>query len=84
MEIVRTAICFQLISGVILISERSYAQLDHIITLEQEAKKAQLWWPSIPIRKMLEWNPWNVSEEMDRADDEDPGTSFSMFRLRWV
>ncbi|TFK87224.1 hypothetical protein K466DRAFT_491227 [Polyporus arcularius HHB13444] len=46
--------------------------LDHIITLEQEAKKAQLWWPSIPIRKMLEWNPWNVSEEMDRADDEDP------------
>ena len=24
---------------------------------------------------MLEWSPWNASEEMERADDEDPGES---------
>ncbi|KAI0716122.1 hypothetical protein C8T65DRAFT_738161 [Cerioporus squamosus] len=46
--------------------------LDHIIKLEKEAPKAKLWWPSTPIRKMLEWSPWNPSEEMERQDDEDP------------
>ncbi|KAI8969682.1 hypothetical protein BD414DRAFT_256336 [Trametes punicea] len=46
--------------------------LDAIIKLEKECPKARLWWPGIPIRKMLEWSPWNPSEDMDRADDEDP------------
>ncbi|KAI9062294.1 hypothetical protein FKP32DRAFT_1677443 [Trametes sanguinea] len=46
--------------------------LDAIIKLEKGYPKARLWWPGIPIRKMLEWSPWNPSEEMDRADDEDP------------
>ncbi|KAI0820568.1 hypothetical protein BC628DRAFT_1330069 [Trametes gibbosa] len=47
--------------------------LDAIIQLEKTCPKARLWWPGIPIRKMLEWNPWTPSEGMDRADDEDPG-----------
>ncbi|KAL7281004.1 hypothetical protein ACG7TL_004306 [Trametes sanguinea] len=46
--------------------------LDAIIKLEKGYPRAKLWWPGIPIRKMLEWSPWNPSEEMDRADDEDP------------
>ncbi|RPD56328.1 hypothetical protein L226DRAFT_538461 [Lentinus tigrinus ALCF2SS1-7] len=46
--------------------------LDEIIQLEKEAQKPRLWWPSTPIRKMLDWSPWDPSEEMDRQDDEDP------------
>ncbi|KAI0353282.1 hypothetical protein OH77DRAFT_1407363 [Trametes cingulata] len=46
--------------------------LETIIKLEKAHPKARLWWPGIPIRKMLEWSPWNPSEEMDRQDDEDP------------
>ncbi|KAL1937670.1 hypothetical protein VTO73DRAFT_12945 [Trametes versicolor] len=46
--------------------------LDTIIKLEKEHPKARLWWPGIPIRKMLEWSPWTPSEDMDRDDDEDP------------
>ncbi|CDO69808.1 hypothetical protein BN946_scf184803.g6 [Trametes cinnabarina] len=47
-------------------------QLDAIIKMEKGYPKARLWRPGIPIRKMLEWSPWNPSEDMDRADDEDP------------
>ncbi|KAI0653782.1 hypothetical protein C8Q70DRAFT_927041 [Cubamyces menziesii] len=46
--------------------------LDTIIKLEKENLKARLWLPKIPIRKMLEWSPWNPSEDMDKVDDEDP------------
>ncbi|KAI0638721.1 hypothetical protein C8Q77DRAFT_1044286 [Trametes polyzona] len=46
--------------------------LDNIIKLEKACPKARLWWPGIPIRKMLEWSPWTPSEYMDKVDDEDP------------
>ncbi|KAI0770884.1 hypothetical protein BD413DRAFT_553337 [Trametes elegans] len=46
--------------------------LDTIIRLEKECPKAKLWWPGIPLRKWLEWSPWNPSMDMERGDDEDP------------
>ena len=52
----------------------AFAQLDEIVRLEQERKKAKLWFPTLPIFVLFWWSKWNGSEDMDREDDEDPGT----------
>ncbi|GBE78787.1 hypothetical protein SCP_0116800 [Sparassis crispa] len=46
--------------------------LDEIIRMEQEYKRARLWTPSLPIRKWLQWGPWDLQSDIDRSDDEDP------------
>ncbi|KAI0757706.1 hypothetical protein C8Q80DRAFT_1349811 [Daedaleopsis nitida] len=46
--------------------------LDYIITLEKECHKPRLWWPNIPIRKLIDWSPWTATVDMEQGDDEDP------------
>lgn len=51
------------------------SQLENIVKLEKDRKKARLWLPTLPITKFWIWSRWSTSEELDQNDDENPGLS---------
>lgn len=51
-------------------------QLDEIVRLEEERKKARLWVPTLPVFMFFWSTKWSGTADIDREDDEDPGELF--------
>ncbi|KZS91708.1 hypothetical protein SISNIDRAFT_442962 [Sistotremastrum niveocremeum HHB9708] len=49
--------------------------LRHIEKLEKERLRSRVWMPILPLHKILEWSPWEASENLEHesgGDEEDP------------
>ncbi|KDQ52942.1 hypothetical protein JAAARDRAFT_39659 [Jaapia argillacea MUCL 33604] len=46
--------------------------LDDMIKKEKERKRARVWFPTVPLSRLWSWNNWEVAENVEHDDDENP------------